>query len=349
MGLFDFLRKLMGGRDDDAFERQYRGDPRKPRRYGDAGGDESPAGREAVKPEKRLRETKPHRYTPRRGQAAADGGVLDVDELCRRLDKPRYQLERVEIGYREFHIPKRSGGQRPIAAPHKPLKTLQRRLLRRVFARLKAHAATNAFEKDRSIVTNAARHLGRAVVIKMDVQNFFNSTTALRVNEYFKAIGWDADAATLLTRLTTYRDGLPQGAPTSPRLSNLVNYQLDARLEALAAKFEGRYTRYADDITFSFDDHGPRPNAIIHLTKRILDEYGYRLHTDKKLRVMRQHDRQQVTGLVVNERVNLPRSTRRWLRAVEHHLRTGQTATLTEQQLEGWRAFENMVQAKAMR
>ena len=91
-----------------------------------------------------------------------------------------------------------------------------------------------------------------------------------------------------------------------------------------------------------------RVNDIIHAVRRIVEDEGYRLHTRKKLRVARRHDRQLVTGLVVNLKPNLPRSVRRRLRAIEHHLRTDQPATLTEQQLAGWRALQQMILAQPL-
>jgi retron-type reverse transcriptase len=143
--------------------------------------------------------------------------------------------------------------------------------------------------------------------------------------------------------LTTDENGLPQGAPTSPRLSNLVNYILDVRLTRLARRWKGQYTRYADDITFSFPKDYPRHvRGVIQKTRRILKGLGYTLN-HSKIRILRAHQRQTVTGLVVNDRVRISRRQRRLLRAVEHHLRTGRDATLTASQLEGWQAFIRMV------
>jgi retron-type reverse transcriptase len=177
---------------------------------------------------------------------------LDVQELARRLDRDQAKLREWKPVYREFTIPKRSGGKRRIHAPTPELKTLQRRILRRLLARLKTHPAATGFERGESFVTNARRHVGRAVVLRFDVQDFFPSTSARRVEKYFRAIGWNREAARLLSGLCTWEGALPQGAPTSPRLSNLLNYRLDARLSGLAARSEAIYTRYADDLTFSF-------------------------------------------------------------------------------------------------
>jgi RNA-directed DNA polymerase len=311
----------------------------------------------------------------------------DVDELARRLGVEAKQLRRFEPRYREFTVPKRSGGRRRILAPDNETKRLQRRLLRRLLARLSAHPAAMGFERKKSIVTNAKVHQGQAVVLRFDLKDFFPSTRAKRVKRYFRRIGWNRRATRVLLRLCTWEGGLPQGAPTSPRLSNLVNYRLDARLAGMAARLGGVYTRYADDMTVSFPeedanvdesmvftDVSPRTGdeTEFHLhapsdkiryfqvfVRRVVEESGYRLHRRKKLSIRRRHQCQMVTGLVVNDRVNLPRSTRRWLRAVEHRMRlAGQKwltssqppsyrppkrPTLTPAQLEGWRALRSMI------
>lgn len=316
-----------------------------------------------------------------------------VDELARRLDMEVRELRRFRPTYDQFTVPKRSGGSRRIFAPADDLKKLQRRILRRLLGRLRAHPAAHGFERGRSIVTNALPHSARDIVVRFDLVDFFPSTRARRVKRYFRKIGWNRPAA-ILVRLSTHEGGLPQGAPTSPRLSNLVNYRLDARLAGLAAALGGVYTRYADDITFSFVEdveqlaeqtplsHHPRtgepvprdvnrtllellPTAAKRIrfvgsfVRRVVEEEGYQLHRRKKQSVRRRHHRQLVTGLVVNRRPNLPRETRRWLRAVEHRARQaalpmfGSSApadyvprkrpTLSPSQLAGWRALRAMI------
>jgi RNA-directed DNA polymerase len=276
-------------------------------------------------------------------------GNLGVDELSRRLGITEQALRAIPIEYRTFEIPKRSGGVRVITAPGAMLKQTQRLILRRVLGKLAAHPAATGFERGHSIVSNALPHVGKEVVIRLDLKDFFSTTPANRVDSYFRTIGWNTDAAGLLTRLCTQGGSLPQGAPTSPRLSNLLNHRLDARLMMLAYSRGLAYSRYADDITLSGaaasakEKVQTRTNDIIHHVKAIVKDEGYVLHTDKKLRIARKHDRQLVTGLVVNEKVNLPRRKRRWLRAVEHHLKTGKPATLTPLQIAGWRSLQAMI------
>src|SRR5262249_22763854 len=155
-----------------------------------------------------------------------------------------------------------------------------------------------------SIVHNARRHVGRAVILQMDIPDFFTATRADRVQRYFEHIGWNREAATLLVRLCTYQGGLPQGAPTSPMLSNIVNYHLDSRLAALEKSKCPEYSRYADDITFSFTRaDNSDVQRVIRATKLILRDEGYGLHTRRKMHLRRHHQRQLVCGLVVNHRV----------------------------------------------
>jgi hypothetical protein len=141
---------------------------------------------------------------------------------------------------------------------------------------------------------------------------------------------------------------LPQGAPTSPILSNLVNYGMDARLAGLAKRSGAIYSRYADDIIFSFEKDDRRfIRGVVRRVRRILFANGYIMHGRPKLKWMRRHQPQTVTGLVVNEKVQLPRRIRRWLRAVEHHMKTGRPATLTSQELAGWKAYQQMIERQS--
>jgi len=278
------------------------------------------------------------------------GKVLGLEALAGRLGLELPQLQQVTPAYRQFRIAKRSGGTRTLSAPEPALKRVQRTVARRLLARLPSHPAATGFERGYSIAINAAAHAGSAVVLRMDIREFFHSTTAPRVRDYFRLLGWDPQAAELLTTLCTHQGHLPQGAPTSPRLSNLVNYLMDVRLAGLAARVAGLYTRYADDITFSFPvDNREAIRCAIRMTKIIVKAFGYRLHHKRKLSIRRQHQCQRVTGLVVNDHVALPRRTRRWLRAVEHHVATGRPASLSPAELAGWRSLQHMIATQAPR
>lgn len=269
---------------------------------------------------------------------------LPVEELTRRLEVTEEQLRDVRVEYLEAFVRKRSGGSRRLLIPSDELKSLQRRILRRLLARLKTHPVAMGFEPGLSIVDNARMHVGNDVILKMDIVDFFPSTSADTVRKYFRDIGWCREAAELLTSLTTWEGGLPQGAPTSPRLSNLINYKLDARIAGYCATQGATYSRYADDIAIGFPSDFPAGIRSAATTVRtIIRDCGYRPN-GRKQKILRRHQQQKVTGLVVNDRVNVPRHIRRRLRAVEHRLNTGQRATMTREQLNGWKALLEMVE-----
>jgi retron-type reverse transcriptase len=184
------------------------------------------------------------------------------------------------------------------------------------------HPAATGFVRGRSIADNARPHVRQGVVINLDLADFFPTITAERVAAMFRGLGWDADAATILSRICTDEGRLPQGAPTSPAISNLVCRKLDTRLAELAKRNGGQYTRCADDITFSLPGLGrnkrlrphkgkTRPSrsirprrspsrGLLTTIRQIIEEEGFAIQMRKKVRVQRPHQRQTVTGLVVN-------------------------------------------------
>ncbi|MEQ9317894.1 MAG: reverse transcriptase domain-containing protein [Polyangiaceae bacterium] len=281
---------------------------------------------------------------------------FDVAELSQRLDVPEAELRSFEPRYRRHDIGKRGVnyrvspvGKRRLHIPDDETKALQRKILRRLLRKLKVHRCATAFEPGCSVAENAAAHAYQAVVIKLDIVGFFDHTSAARVQAYFRAIGWTKEAAELLTSLTTHEGCLPQGAPTSPALSNRLNLRLDEAIWREVRWRGGTYTRYADDLTISFpyDRYNRRRGlaAILTAVPRIVSRYGYTLHRDRKRKVLRRQCSQRVTGLVVNDGVRLPRETRRWLRAVQHRMDTGGEPTLRPEELAGWRAYQAHVDA----
>jgi retron-type reverse transcriptase len=237
--------------------------------------------------------------------------------------------------YVRYTVPKRSGGQRVILAPKRELKALQRRALAELVAKIPPAPAAHGFVPGRSIATNAQPHVGKGVVLRLDLKDFFPSITFPRVRGVFVAHGYSyAVASTLALVCTEYerepfdRNGerfyvsvgpryLVQGAPTSPALANLVAWRLDRRLMGLAAKYGFSYTRYADDLTFSGDDAAVVGRLITNVRRIVADE-RFTLN-DAKTRVARRGRRQVVTGLVVNDQVATPRQLRRRLRAILHN------------------------------
>ena len=298
-----------------------------------------------------------------------------VADLAKWLDVPQADLREwlgsrpmwtLGYEYTRFTIPKRRGGERTIEAPSDKLKSLQRRILHRLLNPLPMHEAVTSFVRGRSIVDNARPHVGSGVVINLDLADFFPTITVERVAEMFRGLGWEAEAANLFARICTNEGHLPQGAPTSPAISNLVCRRLDERLSRLAEHYQGNYTRYADDITISLPGLGrnkrlrrhkgqSRPDwsgrpvrsptrSLLTLVRKIIEEEGFRIQMKKKVRVQRPHQRQTATGLVVNQAVNLPRVTRRRIRAMQHQRRLGQLDAAGQKQLCGYEALLSMVE-----
>ncbi len=221
----------------------------------------------------------------------ADALGVQAGELAALRTGPRYH-------YRPFTVAKGDGRQRDVLAPSPALKALQRRLLHRVLAPLPVHYAATGFRPGRSPVTNARWHAHQTLIATVDLRDFFASTRAGRVRHFFAGRGWDGEALGVLMRLCVHRGGLPQGAPTSPCLSNLVNVGLDGRLWHLAAWNGATYTRYADDLTFSWRA-GRVPGGFREAVEDCLSAAGYAVQPLKGWRVSRVEERPRVTGLVL--------------------------------------------------
>jgi hypothetical protein len=283
--------------------------------------------------------------------AAALARLLDLDQaelawfadvrgLERTVDEP--------LRHYRWHAVERRGGLRLLAEPKPRLKEAQRRLLRHVLAPVPVHDAAHGCVPGRSVRTAAVPHAGSAVVLGMDLEAFFASVAAPRIWGLLQGIaGLTEPVAHLVTALVTTtapasvwralpvpveadaRDRhrrlgarlatphLPQGAPTSPALANLVCFRLDRRLAGLAAAFGAHYTRYVDDLTFSGDRRidGDRLAALV---TEVAAEEGLRVN-QAKTRVAGAGSRQRVLGAVVNSRPTLPRPERDALRALLHN------------------------------
>jgi RNA-directed DNA polymerase len=238
--------------------------------------------------------------------------------------------------YVHFLVPKKSGGERTLSAPRKDLATAQRWILDHVLRKLPAHNAAHGFVPTRSILTNAAPHVGSAVVVNCDLVNFFPSITIHRVIGFFRHVGYSPAVAMILALLCTesprrkvlFHDkpwyvataprGLPQGACTSPDLSNLIARRLDARLGGIAAKLGWTYTRYADDLTFSSKTPSDRIGYLLARIRHIAQDEGFTIN-ERKTRVLKRAARQSVTGVVTNEKPAAPRWLRRRMRAILHN------------------------------
>lgn len=236
--------------------------------------------------------------------------------------------------YQRFTIPKKTGGVRVISAPMPRLKEAQHWILRHILSGLPLHDAAHGFRPGRSIVSNAKPHVGSDVVVNIDLQNFFPTVSYRRVKGLFAKLGYSEEIATILGLLCTEPDisdvqldgevyhvatserFLPQGAPTSPAISNLLCRRLDARMSGVCRSLGFTYTRYADDLSFSGNaDAAKKVGKLLKQVEWLVAEEGFNIHPDKT-RVFRRGSRQEVTGLVVNESLAVPRETLRRFRSM---------------------------------
>ena len=251
--------------------------------------------------------------------------------------------------YRTFAIPKKSGGKRYISAPMPQMKSLQEWVLRNILVRMPVHEAAHGFVHGRSIITNAAVHTNSEFVLSMDLKDFFPTLTFRRVKGIFRAMGYLEGIATILALICTeaprqamkIKDSqtgeekwvhvavgprcLPQGSPASPMLTNLASLRLDRRLTGFAQKHGLRFTRYADDLTISAskgDSH--KSEWIQKVVTQVVEDEGFRVHPTKT-KLMGGGDRQEVTGLVVNDDmgVRVPAEVKDMLRAAIHNQEQG--------------------------
>lgn len=242
-----------------------------------------------------------------------------------------------EVYWRSFNLLKKDGTPRLITTPRAFLKTVQLYLLRFVLDRVPESPCAYGFTVGKGALKNAAQHLGQRFVWNTDIQNFFPSIGFHQVATVFRDLGFPEPMPDLLAALCTFDRRLPQGAPTSPKLSNLVFAPFDQRLQSIAIENRLRYSRYADDITFS----GPNKltSALFESVRRTLITGGFRLNLEKT-RLQGPSEARYVTGYVVNEKIHPDRETRRMLRAQFHALSLAQSVTVEQfYGLQGWASY----------
>jgi RNA-directed DNA polymerase len=222
--------------------------------------------------------------------------------------------------YAEFYIKKKSGGERKIAAPHKSLKLIQSALNLIFSVIYEPKDYVTGFVPKKSIVDNAKVHVGRNYVYNIDLENFFPSIELNRIKAVlklppFSLEGTERERIAYLIACLACKDGrLPQGSPTSPVLSNIVCQKMDRRLRGFAKAFNCRFTRYADDITFSASKDVFNQSFKTEL-KRIIENQNFTIN-EKKVRLQGRGYKQEVTGLIVNEKLNVSKKYVREVRAM---------------------------------
>lgn len=223
--------------------------------------------------------------------------------------------------YTTFQIQKKSKALRTISAPKEPLKRIQKLAAEFLTELVPKHPCAHGFLPEKSIVGNASVHIGKKFVLNVDLENFFPSIPAGRIYNALQKgnLTFSPKLAYYITRFCTLNQGLPQGSPASPILSNLICWNLDNRLRGLAEDYDVAYSRYADDLTFSAQH--PLPEAFLAKLDEIIKSEHFTINA-KKVRLQKANVSQEVTGLVVNEKVNLKRAFIKGIRAMLHNWET---------------------------
>ncbi len=255
--------------------------------------------------------------------------MLSVDDFANQsrlsVGKIRYLSATAKSHYKVYPIPKVSGKSRLISQPSRELKAVQAWILRNILDKLSSSPCSKGFEVGASILENARPHIGSNYLLTIDLEDFFPSVTASKVYGVFSSVGYNKDLAILLTNLCTYGGGLPQGAPTSPKLANLVCAKLDARIQGYAGPRGIVYTRYADDMTFSAHT-ASKIRKVKHFIGTIIDDEGFKIN-HKKTALCGTKRQKKVTGLIISESfVGIGRVKYREIRAKLHHLFTSKSS-----------------------
>ena len=234
---------------------------------------------------------------------------------------------KVESNYKKFKISKRSGGYRTIYEPNYTLKFLQKQILDKILSKMEISKYAKAYKKNISLIDNAKPHINKKIILKLDIESFFDNITFLNIyKKCFSSNLYPKQIGTLLTSLVTYNDYLPQGAPTSAYISNLVMRDFDEIVGNWCSNKNIDYTRYSDDMTFSGDFI---VGEVISFVRKNLYKLGLKLN-NKKIHVVTQTSSQNVTGIVVNKKLQVPSKYRKRIRqeiyfikkfGLESHLR----------------------------
>lgn len=224
----------------------------------------------------------------------------------------------IEDNYKVFKIKKSNGSFRKIYEPNSTLKYIQRQILKNILENKKVSKYATAYQKGKSLKENAQIHIGKKIILKLDIKNYFDSISFYSIyNNCFPIEYFSKGIGMLLTYLCTYNGYLPQGAPTSAYISNLVMKDFDDELGSWCEINNISYTRYSDDMTFSGDFN---PNLIIKKVKTMLFKLGFELNK-KKIHVIKQHQQQKITGIVVNEKMQVEIKYRKEIRKEIYYIK----------------------------
>lgn len=247
--------------------------------------------------------------------------VFEFNHLAMLLGRtPEYLASAINCPvkhYRVFNIPKRKGGSREISAPYPALLECQQWINNNILAKIKPHSSAQGFIKNKSIINNAKPHLSQSCLLKVDIKDFFPTISFRRVMKIFQNLGYPQNISFYLSSLCCLNGALPQGAATSPSLSNIVLRRLDKRLSGISKKSELNYTRYADDMTFSGKQIS---GSFLKLIEKIINEEGFAVNNEKT-RLSRGNGKKIVTGLSVHgDELTIPNPYKREIKQEVYYI-----------------------------
>ena len=220
--------------------------------------------------------------------------------------------------YHKVKLPKKGGGYRNLSVPDEVLKSIQRRIVDVLLIHMPVSRYAKAYRFGSSTLRNAKHHVGKQVVLKLDILHFFDSIRYSTVKDkVFPAEIYAEPLRILLTMLCYHKDSLPQGAPSSPAITNIILYEFDELIGQWCRERNIAYTRYCDDMTFSGDFD---PTEVIRFVRLELKKLGFLLN-EQKSKIQHPGQQQTVTGIVVNEKLSIPTDYRRKLRQEVYYCR----------------------------
>lgn len=236
----------------------------------------------------------------------------------KKINKILYGISNnIDLNYEEIIIKKKNKNLRYLNEPSPILKSIQKRILKNVLEEKMISKCAYAYKKGLSTILNAKSHVGCKVILKLDIENFFDNINFYKVyNSCFNENLYPKKLGMLLTNLCVYNGKLPQGSPTSGYISNIVLRNFDCNIDAYCKDKNINYTRYSDDMTFSGDFD---IRKLIKFVNELLYKEGFRLNKSK-IKVVLNTTRQQVTGIVVNEKLNLSKNYKRKIRQEVYYI-----------------------------
>lgn len=274
-----------------------------------------------------------------------------MNDISRELNLSVYSLNKIYFAvdkqYKVMEKKKRNGESRILAAPGYKLKAIQYWILRNILEKLTFEKNATAFKKGQSIKRNIEVHRGKEYFLCLDIEDFFGSINRIKVYKLFRSIGYNHKVSSIFARFCTYKGSLPQGGVTSPYLSNLLNIQLDRRINGYLSQRSIIYSRYADDIVVS-SNHPDKLIEVKRQIEKIIEDEGYVINKSKT-RLLRPGNQRKIVGLVYSDyqEIGIGRKKKRIIRSkIFNYEKNKEPSEKELQHILGWMSFIKDVDPK---